>query len=119
MDDIKCKNVVAFNTIIVLILIPVLENASDKTENANIKISECSSLCTGPIPCDLLVAKLYPVSLVSIDCTSDQFFFAALKQYGSCAVLPLSFNIFKSSDEERTKSAEHDKMSTFDQILHQ
>ncbi len=42
--------------------IPVSESASDITENAGIGISEYASLCTNPIPCDLLAAKWYPAT---------------------------------------------------------
>ncbi len=43
----------------VMIPTSVLENVSDSTKNAGIRIDRYTSLCTDLIPCDLLAAKKY------------------------------------------------------------
>ncbi len=86
---------------VVMIPIPVSENASAITKNAGICIGEYASLCTNQIPSNLvIVTKQYP-ALTDVTYLKSVFF-AALKQYpGSCTVLPLATTSFKSDEEER------------------
>ncbi len=59
-----CLPAAVVNGKVVPILIPVSENASDIAENDGIGISECTSLCTDLIPCDLLATIWHPAAFL-------------------------------------------------------